>query len=88
MAGKMSVIQQTLFNMRISGKQYTVAESDLFNVRSSSLCIQIPAGLFCPVFGKDVGCGTSAIIVRKNPDMSASFCIEQADIRGHLRVVR
>lgn len=36
MAGKMSVIQQTLFNMRISGKQYTVAESDLFNVRSSS----------------------------------------------------
>ncbi len=33
-AGKTSVIQQTLFDMRISGKHYTVCEMNLFNVRS------------------------------------------------------
>lgn len=32
--GKMSLIQQTLFNMRISGKQFSVCQISLFNVRS------------------------------------------------------
>lgn len=32
--GKMSVIQQTLFNMRISGKRFTVGQFSLFNIRS------------------------------------------------------
>ena len=46
MTGKMSVIQQTLFNMRLSGKQYTVAESDLFNVRSvSSFLLKLGSSL-------------------------------------------
>ena len=34
MTGKTSVIQQTLFDIRISGKQYSVCEMNLFNVRS------------------------------------------------------
>ena len=33
-SGKMSVIQQTLYNMRASGKQFTVIHVNLFNVRS------------------------------------------------------
>lgn len=33
-SGKMSVIQQTLFNMRASGKQFSVAWVNLFNVRT------------------------------------------------------
>lgn len=46
MTGKMSVIQQTLFNMRLTGKQYTVAESDLFNVRSvSSFLLKLGSSL-------------------------------------------
>ncbi len=35
-SGKMSLIQQTLFNMRMSGKQYLAPCIDLFNVRSTS----------------------------------------------------
>ena len=31
--GKMSVIQQTLFNMRAQGKQFMVVHVNLFNVR-------------------------------------------------------
>lgn len=33
-SGKMSVIQQTLFNMRATGKQFSVAWVNLFNVRT------------------------------------------------------
>ena len=33
-SGKMSVIQQTLFNMRAAGKQFSVAWVNLFNVRT------------------------------------------------------
>lgn len=32
-SGKMSLVQQTLFNMRMSGKFFSVAQVDLFNVR-------------------------------------------------------
>lgn len=32
-SGKMSLIQQSLFNMRMMGKQFTVGQLDLFNVR-------------------------------------------------------
>ncbi|MGM9748448.1 MAG: hypothetical protein ACI3ZN_06580, partial [Candidatus Cryptobacteroides sp.] len=32
--GKMSVVQQTLFNMRISGKSFSVASMDFFNKRT------------------------------------------------------
>lgn len=32
--GKMSLIQQTLFNMRVHGKSFMVAQLDLFNVRT------------------------------------------------------
>lgn len=32
-AGKMSLVQQTLFNMRMGGKLFSVAQVDLFNVR-------------------------------------------------------
>lgn len=34
-SGKSSLIQQTLFNMRISGKQFTVCQINLFNVRQA-----------------------------------------------------
>ena len=33
-SGKMSVIQQTLFNMRATGKQFSVVRVNMFNVRS------------------------------------------------------
>ena len=33
-SGKMSVVQQTLYNMKSVGKQFVVAELDLFNVRT------------------------------------------------------
>lgn len=33
-SGKMSLIQQTLFNMRLSGKQFSVCQLSLFNVRT------------------------------------------------------
>lgn len=33
-SGKMSIIQQTLFNMRMSGKQFLVGQLDLFNTRT------------------------------------------------------
>ena len=33
--GKASLIQQTLFNMRVSGKPFMVAQVDLFNVRNT-----------------------------------------------------
>lgn len=33
-SGKMSVVQQTLFNMRLSGKQFNVAHATLSNVRT------------------------------------------------------
>lgn len=32
-SGKMSLVQQTLFNMRMMGKQFVVGQLDLFNVR-------------------------------------------------------
>lgn len=32
-SGKMSLVQQSLFNMRMMGKQFTVGQLDLFNVR-------------------------------------------------------
>lgn len=32
-SGKMSLVQQTLFNMRMTGKQFIVGQLDLFNVR-------------------------------------------------------
>ena len=32
-SGKMSLVQQSLFNMRMSGKLFTVGQLDLFNVR-------------------------------------------------------
>lgn len=32
-SGKMSVVQQTLFNMRMTGRMFTVGQLDLFNVR-------------------------------------------------------
>ncbi len=34
MTGKKSLVYQTLFNMRLAGKHYSVCEADLFNVRS------------------------------------------------------
>lgn len=34
-AGKMSVIQQTMLNMRLSGHRFTAATADLFNIRSA-----------------------------------------------------
>ena len=36
-AGKKSLIQQTLFNMRISGRQFTICQVNLFNIRSKEL---------------------------------------------------
>ena len=33
-AGKTSLVQQTLYNMRASGKPFTVAYVDVFNVRT------------------------------------------------------
>ncbi len=44
--GKMSVIRQTIFNMRMAGGQFTVADVDLFNVRST--------GAFLKKFGTAV----------------------------------
>lgn len=35
-SGKRSVIQQTLINMRMSGKQFTIGEFTMFNVRNTS----------------------------------------------------
>ncbi|MDE5732336.1 MAG: hypothetical protein K2H95_04785 [Bacteroidales bacterium] len=34
-AGKMSLIQQTMFNMRASGKQFVICCADLFNMRTT-----------------------------------------------------
>lgn len=34
-SGKMSLIQQTIFNMRLSGKQFSVCQFSLFNVRTA-----------------------------------------------------
>lgn len=39
-SGKMSVVQQTLFNMRMSGKQFSIAQVDLFNVRTTDEFMQ------------------------------------------------
>ena len=33
-SGKMSLVQQTLFNMRMSGRQFSVGQVELFNVRT------------------------------------------------------
>ena len=33
-SGKMSVIQQTLFNMRAMGRQFSVVRVNMFNIRS------------------------------------------------------
>ena len=33
-SGKMSLVQQTLFNMRMTGKQFVICHADLFNIRT------------------------------------------------------
>ena len=38
-SGKMSVVQQTLYNMRTAGRQFLVAWVNLFNVRSLEECL-------------------------------------------------
>ena len=45
-SGKRSLIQQTLFNMRISGKQFSACQVNLFNIRS--------IGMFLTRFGSAV----------------------------------
>lgn len=39
-SGKMSVVQQTLFNMRMAGKPFSIAQVDLFNVRTTDEFMQ------------------------------------------------
>lgn len=39
-SGKMSLVQQTLFNMRMSGKMFSVAHVDMYNVRSVETFLQ------------------------------------------------
>ena len=33
-SGKMSLVQQTLFNMRMAGRQFVISHADLFNIRT------------------------------------------------------
>lgn len=50
-SGKMSVIQQTLFNMRASGKQFVVVRVDMFNVRSvEQFLLRFGAAVIRPMF--------------------------------------
>lgn len=45
-SGKMSLVEQTLFNMRIQGKRFTVAQVDLLNIRTiQSLLLRIGSTL-------------------------------------------
>ena len=39
-SGKMSLVQQTLFNMRMAGKQFSIAQVDLYNVRTTDEFMQ------------------------------------------------
>ena len=49
--GKMSVIQQTLFNMRAQGKQFMVVHVNLFNVRTiSDFLIKFGTSVLRPLF--------------------------------------
>ena len=50
-SGKMSVIQQTLYNMRAAGKQFVVIHVNLFNVRTlSDFLVKFGSSVIRPIF--------------------------------------
>lgn len=54
-SGKMSVIQQTLFNMRASGKQFSVIRVNMFNVRTiEQFLIKFGTAVIRPMYSTTV----------------------------------
>mgnify|MGYP003292536509 CR=1 FL=1 len=54
-SGKMSVIQQTLFNMRAAGKQFSVVRVNLFNVRTiEQFLIKFGTAVIRPMYSTSV----------------------------------